>query len=133
MDGLDGNEIIDGAGSDDEAGLQPSQRLNVNASNAYPDPEDIPTYPWFGSKIGEIETYKPRSLIEPLNAPISSQSEENSEGEDAIYTENGEMTHVRSDYNNASIDPDFQDSGDSATYVYVLDIMRMCISDKNQQ
>ena len=133
MDGLDGNEGIDWAGSDDEAVIPPSQRRSLNASNAYPDPEDIPTYPWFGSNIGEKETYIPRSSIGPLNALVSSESEDDSEGEDALYTENGEMTHVRFDYNNALVDPDFQDSGDSATYVYILDTISMCISDRIQQ
>ena len=131
MDELRGSEGIDGAESDDEAVIQPSQRFNLNNSNAYPDPEDIPTYPWFGSKIGEREAYIPRSSTEPLNALISSESEDNSEGEDAFYTENGEMARGQFDYNNALADPDFQDFDDSATYVYVFDDKRVCISDSN--
>ena len=131
MDGLDGNEGIDGAGSDDEAGIQPSRRRNLDVSNAYPDPEDVPTYPWFGSNIGEKETHIPRSSIGPLNTLTSSESEDDPEGEDAIYTGKDETTRVRFDYNNVSVDPDFQDSGDSATYVYFLDTIRMCISDRN--
>ena len=133
MDKFDGNECIDGAESDDEALIQPSQRLLVDAANAYPDPEDIPTYPWFGSRIGEKETHISSALIEPLIPRTSSQSEENSEDEDTVYTENGDMTHVRFDYNNALVDPDFEVSGDSAMYVYALDTMHMCISDRNEQ
>ena len=130
MDGLYGNEDIDGAPSDDESVIQPSPSVHANASNAYPDPEDIPTYPWFGSKVGEKETYVPGSSIEPLNTLISSLPEESSGGEDAAYIEAGEMTHARFDYNNASADPDFQDSGGNSMYVNVLDTMRMCISDR---
>ena len=111
----------DQAGDTEEAGIdcgrivQQSQTRNPIVSTAYPDPEDIPSYPWFGGKVADKGARLPKSLValDPLTS-----LEDDSWDEDGIINEGGKQMHTQLDYDDASADPDFHYSGDSAMYVY---------------
>lgn len=114
MDEWDELEDMDGAGIDYGRTLQQPQRGNPIVSTAYPDPEEIPSYPWFGAKVAEKGARTPTSLL-PSN-PLTTFDDDSGD-EDGIITEDGEQMHAHIDLNDALIDPDFQYSGDSTVYV----------------
>ena len=125
MDEWDEAEDTEEAGIDCGRTVQQHQTPNPNVSTAYPDPEDIPSYPWFGGKLAEKGAPTPTSLVPSLD--------DDSGDEDGIINEDGEQMHAQPDYDDASVDPDFQYSGDSVMYVCVLEVFRWHASNVYQK
>ena len=80
----------------------------------YPDPEEIPSYPWLG-RVVEDGPSVPESSLAPLNAPWATDlSEDEIDGRDENGLDNDGARIV--DYDPA-VDPDFEYSDNSPTYV----------------
>ena len=89
---------------------------NTLEANAYPDPEDIPSYPWLGSNVVNEGSSVQKPSSTALDPPWALQVSE--EGSDSIGRHNREQIHAGLDDNDSSADPDFHYSGDNLTCVH---------------
>ena len=109
----------EGMGANSEATADRPGIRYSRESNTYPDPEDIPSYPWLGSGVIEEGPSIPTSSFSQLSAPCPlGFSEDESEGQNDILQEDIDtQRYPRMDENDLTVDPDFQYSDDSPTYV----------------
>ena len=96
---------------------QPQHRM-LEDSNAYPDPEDIPSYPWFGSSANHKADVIPKPSFASSDT-LKFRSNDADVGDDTC-SDTDESLHIQVDYNDTSVDPDFQYSDDSSAYVHLL-------------
>lgn len=123
MDEYDDYDEKDSVEFDDDEAIYQLPSSSFNDLNAYPDPEDIPSYPWLGSSVTEKEKNALKPPLPPKGA-LGSPAHDTDGAGCGDDSNSSRPTHVRFDFNNASVDPDFQFSGDSAMCVYSLKFSR---------
>ena len=83
----------------------------------YPDPEEIPSYPWLG-RVVEDGPSIPKSSLAPLSAPWATDlSEDESDGRDDQDPEDDARIQARMVDYEPTVDPDFEYSENSPSYV----------------
>lgn len=89
-----------------EAGSSQVRNQHTPDPNLYPDPDDLPTYPWLSSRsLGQL----PPSF-DYSNAHSSDEEEAN------------QLSPARNDPDDPAVDPDFQFSEESVAYVLRNDL-----------
>lgn len=121
MHGYDEYGDIDGTGANGESTLGHVGSVYSIQSNTYPDPEDLPSYPWLGSRAVEERPSIPKPSLTQFDASWASEfSEDDPDGRDDIrQDEYDALVQVQMKNNDPTADPDFQYSDNSPTYVYL--------------
>ena len=119
MHAYDEYDDVDGTGANGESTVGHVENLYSIRSNAYPDPEDVPSYPWLGSKAVEEGPSVPKSSLNRVNGSWALElSEDDSDGRDDISQDEYEaLEQAQMRNNDPAADPDFQYSDNSPTYV----------------
>lgn len=98
-------------GVGDATNLAKERSSNPVHATMYPDPSDMPSYPWLGTQ----ELHSPSQFASTVarnsnNSPTQSDDEGSCPGLGAI-------SPVRNEGDNPLLDPDFQDYEESIAYV----------------
>ena len=113
-----GNNDLHEWGAMHPVNLEPATDLDypiLSNANVYPDPDDMPTYPWLGTSISGSVSQFQRPSAGPT--PWSREPSIHSENDGAIDMNDRAGLPARRDPNHPLVDPDFQFSEDSAGYV----------------
>ena len=102
------------------------EKRSFDEPNAYPDPEDVPSYPWIGSHIVTDEAnirQSPCMLPRPSWVLQISDSDDDTDGANQLEQE---QLHAQIGQIDSSVDPDFHCSGESHTCVIAVTLSFTC-------
>ena len=118
MHAYDQDDDAESMQADGESAKHQTENRHPLDSNAYPDPEDVPSYPWISSRAVEHGSHIANSPIARSNRPwASASSDDDYDGQnDSLWGDKNALLQAQINENDPTVDPDFQFSDNSPTY-----------------